>query len=100
MTTRTAIQSLRLVSVIEGLSWLLLIGTMIYRANTGHHEPVKVAGAIHGGFFCLFSFFLYQSWIKANWKISFCLGIGLLSFIPGGFFVAERFLKKKLAEES
>ena len=89
------IQSLRILGFIEGLSWLALIGAMIYRAITGHHDPVSWAGRMHGGLFTLFAVFLVICWIKGKWNTEFTFLIGLSSLVPLGFFFADPHLKKK-----
>jgi len=99
MSTRAHIHTLRLISAVEGLSWLLLLGAMFYRAKSGHHEPVSIMGSIHGALFCVFALSLLLTWLSAKWKISFCFLIGILSLIPTGFLLAEHFLKKKLKEQ-
>lgn len=96
MSTRSYIQTLRLVALIEGLSWLALIGAMIYRSQTGHHEPVAWGGRIHGGLFCLFALVLFLTWLKAQWTLQFSFLIGLSSLIPFGFLFADPFLRKKV----
>lgn len=98
MTPRTAIQALRLTAFIEGLSWLALLGTLIYRASTGHHDPVAWAGRVHGGLFCLFSLSLLFAWIKARWTLTFTALIALSAFIPTGFLFADPFLGRKLRQ--
>ena len=96
MTGSKSIQVLRLVALIEGLSWLVLIAAMIYRARTGHHEPVSWAGRVHGGLFCLFGLSLLIAWIQTGWQIAFAFLIGLSSLIPLGFLLADPHLRRKL----
>ena len=97
MTLRHYIQSLRFVALIEGFSWLTLIGAMIYEAKTGNHEPVSWAGRVHGGLFTLFALILFLTWLEGKWKIAFATLIGLTSLIPLGFLIGDPLLKKKLA---
>ncbi|MGJ8723073.1 MAG: DUF3817 domain-containing protein [Roseibacillus sp.] len=98
MTARKHIQALRLVALIEGLSWLVLIGAMVYRSQTGDHEPVAWTGRVHGGLFCLFALVLFLAWLEAKWTLLFAFLIGLSSLIPLGFLFADPFLRKKLSE--
>lgn len=97
MSLRHLIQSLRIVAVIEGLSWIVLIGALICEVVTGHHEQVSWSGRVHGGLFCLFSLALFLCWRKGQWPFKFTLLIGLSSLIPFGFLIADPFLRKKLA---
>lgn len=94
------INSLRIVAVIEGLSWLALIAAMICRAVTGHHEPVEWTGRIHGGLFCVFSLALFLCWRKGPWTLLFSFLIGLSSILPFGFLFADPHLKKKLLPQN
>ena len=93
------ILALRIVALIEGLSWIVLIGAMIYRAQTGHHEPVSLAGRTHGSLFCGFCVFLFLCWFKAEWPLRFSVLIGLSSLIPLGFLFADPHLKRKQAAQ-
>ncbi|MDP0491008.1 MAG: DUF3817 domain-containing protein [Verrucomicrobiota bacterium JB023] len=95
-----AINHLRLASFIEGLSWLALLGTMIYRAFTGHHDPVSWAGRIHGGLFCLFCLFLFLAVLETKWKAKFTTVIFLTSLVPFGFLFAEHLLRKEVAKKA
>lgn len=92
------IQALRLIALIEGLSWLALIAAMVYRTQTGHHEPVSWSGRIHGGLFCLFALTLFLTWLETQWSLLFSFLIGLSSLLPFGFLFADPYLKRKLAE--
>lgn len=96
MTSRTSIQALRVVSALEGFSWLFLIAAMIYRASTGHHEPVALCGRIHGGLFCVFGVFLLIAWLKNRWSYDSALLIGMTSLVPLGFIYADHLLRKRL----
>jgi integral membrane protein len=86
-----------MIALVEGLSWLILIGAMVYRSQTGNHDPVAWTGRVHGGLFCLFALMLFLTWMEASWSVLFSLLIGLSSVIPFGFLLADPFLKKKLA---
>lgn len=97
MSARSAIQTLRITALIEGLSWLVLLATMIYREMTHHHEPVSWAGRAHGGLFCVFALSLYLAWQEARWTLTFTALVGLSALIPMGFLFADPYLKKKLA---
>ncbi|GHC47636.1 DUF3817 domain-containing protein [Roseibacillus persicicus] len=98
MSARSSIQALRIVALIEGLSWLVLIGAMIYRGFTGHHEPVSWAGRAHGGLFCLFGLLLLIAWMENRWSFFFSMVIGLSSLVPLGFLFADPKLHAKLKE--
>lgn len=98
MSPRTYIHSLRVVAFLEGLSLLALLGSMIYRSQTGEGEPVSWSGSIHGGLFILFALILFLTWQEAKWTLKFTILIGISTIIPFGFLFAEPFLKKKIHE--
>ncbi|MBK1834071.1 DUF3817 domain-containing protein [Roseibacillus ishigakijimensis] len=98
MSSQHLIHTLRLVALIEGLSWLALIGTMIFEGFTGQHEPVSWAGRVHGGLFTVFALVLFWAWRQLAWSRKFALLIGFSSIAPFGFLFADPFLRRKLAE--
>lgn len=100
MSNRASIQALRVVSALEGFSWLFLIAAMIYRATTGNHEPVSICGRVHGGLFCVFGVALLIAWLKNRWSYEFGLLIGMTSLVPTGFIFADHLLRKRLQDPS
>ncbi|MFD6433589.1 DUF3817 domain-containing protein [Streptomyces venezuelae] len=94
--TASALRRLRLVSVPEGISWIvLLVCTIIKYTVSEDFNVAPVLGPIHGVLFVLYVVFWLDAWNRAKWD----LGTGALyfafSFIPGGGFMAERRLKRE-----
>lgn len=93
---RTSIGRFRLVSLIEGISLvLLLFVAMPIKYGLGNEEFVSVIGAAHGGLFLLFCLMTFlvadqQDWNfgKTTWKVL------LSSIIPfGTFYIDKKVLK-------
>ena len=89
------LRQLRLIGILEGISYLVLLGiAMPMKYLMGDPEWVKKVGMLHGILFVLYilllmlaKFQLHISWLKSFWI--FCLS--LLPF--GTFFADVKFLK-------
>jgi integral membrane protein len=84
----------RLISIIEGISYLILIFiAMPLKYFAGIPEAVKVVGMAHGILFILFVIALGMAMKKYNWKfVSFQLFV--YSLIPFGFILIEKTIMK------
>ncbi|MFD8910677.1 DUF3817 domain-containing protein [Streptomyces sp. NPDC059575] len=96
LKTASAIRRLRLISVPEGISWIVLaVCTVIKYTVTREVDVARVLGPIHGVLFVLYVLFWLDAWNRTKWS----LGTGLLYFaysiIPGGGFIAERRLRRE-----
>jgi len=94
----TSLGRFRLVALLEGLSFvLLLFVAMPLKYIAGLPLFVKYVGWAHGLLFVLFFITLAHVYIEHNWslkKIGWCV---LASFIPFGTFVLDsKFLKKEV----
>jgi len=87
----TSLGRLRLVSILEGLSLLGLLGIAMPLKYIFHHpEAVRIVGLIHGVLFISYVLLLVQNAIEQRWPLhKFGLGL-LLSVVPFGAFYAER----------
>lgn len=91
MKTEQTLARLRLIAVLEGISYLVLLFIAMpakyYFGNPGLIRPV---GMLHGWLFVLYILLLLLAHYQKNWgwKITF-IGV-LLSFLPFGTFYAER----------
>lgn len=104
------IQSLRIVSFTEGVSYLLLLFiAMPLKYLYGEPLMVKIMGSVHGFLFVLFcavlAYTYYNStFIKKDNTVTFSLSIYgfILSLIPFGMIIFDRKLKPFVtpAEES
>ncbi len=92
---------LRLVAFIEGLSAIaLFFGAMPYRAFTGDHSPVSIAGRIHGGLFTLFCLVLIFAWWRGGWKLSQAVKLFFSAVFPFGWLIYHKWLKSEAIRTS
>ena len=87
----TPLARLRAISILEGVSLLLLLGVAMPLKYLAH-EPaaVRVVGLIHGVLFVAYVLLLIQNTIERRWSAG-KFGLGLvLSVLPFGAFYAER----------
>ncbi|WP_031171846.1 DUF3817 domain-containing protein [Streptomyces durhamensis] len=96
LKTASAIRRLRLISVPEGISWIILATcTVIKYTVDSAFDVAPVLGPIHGVLFVLYVLFWADAWNRTKWA----KGKGALYFaysvIPGGGFVIERALRRE-----
>jgi integral membrane protein len=82
----SSIGCLRIVSVIEGISFLaLLCFAMPIKYIAQDPEPVRIIGMTHGILFILFLISLVSAWYQHQFSKKFlllCLGCSLVPFAP------------------
>lgn len=89
----TALGRLRLVSILEGLSLLVLLGIAMPLKYLAHlPEAVRIVGLIHGVLFVSYVLLLVQNAIEQRWPFRKAGLALLLSVVPFGAFYAERWL--------
>lgn len=88
------IQRLRITGILEGCSFLFLLGVAMPLKYIAHQPlAVQVGGSIHGILFILFTVTLIQATLKYKWNLS-QFGLAMASaFLPFGTFVLDRKLK-------
>ncbi|MGB5791801.1 DUF3817 domain-containing protein [Poseidonibacter sp.] len=97
----TAFSRFRLISITEGISYLLLLFVampMKYLADNPY--PVKVVGMGHGILFIFFTFVLFNAMIKYRWNIGIAFQLFVYSLLPFGFLLIEKVIKKLPQEEN
>ena len=95
---KTPIGRLRVVGFVEGLSYLYLLGVaMPWRAITGDHTPVRIAGSVHGALYVLFALVAAQAATVHGWwrRPKVLAGIFLASVVPFGTFALDRWLRRE-----
>lgn len=92
----TPIRRLRLVGVLEGISYLVLLGiAMPLKYFAGYPQAVEVTGAIHGGLFVLFLLFVVEVMFRRRWWSLGFVAVSLVaSVVPCGTFVYDAWLKR------
>ncbi len=86
---------LRLVSFLEGVSYLVLLLIAMPLKYVFHQEmAVKITGALHGGLFIALAGITLLAMLVAKLPFKTGLLLGLASIVPAGTFLADRLLKK------
>ncbi len=86
---------LRLVSILEGVSYLVLLLVAMPLKYLFHQETaVKITGALHGGLFIALAGITLIAMLVAKLPFKAGLLLGLASIVPAGTFLADRLLKK------
>lgn len=90
----TVLNQLRALAILEGISYLLLIPTVILKYGYEMGLPNKIVGSIHGLLFVLYSIWVVYYAIKKKWKLMktlICLAASLFPFAT--FIVDQKILK-------
>lgn len=86
-----ALNRFRLISYIEGLSYLILVFIAMPIKYVGENPyPVKIIGMAHGVLFIFFSLALFEAIRKCNWDKGFGFQLFVYSLIPFGSFYIEK----------
>lgn len=92
----TEIGRFRLVSLLEGVSFLVLLGiAMPLKYAADMPEAVRYVGWAHGLLFVLFILALLSASTAARWPLSKIAVAFIASVIPFGAFVLERRLREE-----
>lgn len=85
------IQTLRILAVLEGISYLLLFGlTMPLKYIYKLDAPNYFVGMAHGVLFILYCLFVVLCASKFKWSFKQTMILGLMSLVPFGTFWAEK----------
>jgi integral membrane protein len=101
MKLDSTLGQLRILAILEGISYLLLIPTVILKYGFEIGMPNKIVGSIHGLLFVLYSLWVVYYAIKVKWslmKTFICLSASLLPFAT--FIVDQKILKMEPEEVS
>jgi integral membrane protein len=94
--TYSNLLAFRIIALIEGISYLLLLGiAMPLKYISGNLLVMKYMGWAHGILFILYCIFLLQVWKELSWKFSRVIWVFLASLVPFGTFYLEYKLKKE-----
>lgn len=93
---RCSIGRLRIISIVEALSYLVLIGiAMPLKYIWGEPQAVKVVGMIHGILFCIFCAALLNAKLAQKWNLVAPFWIFMASLVPFAPIWVELWLKKQ-----
>lgn len=91
----TAIESLRRVGKLEGVSFLVLLGVaMPLKYFAGLPLAVKIVGWAHGVLFVWFVVALVRAKLRANLTLAQTLVVFIAALLPFGPFVIDRRLER------
>ena len=94
----TIIGRLRVTGILEGISYLLLLGVAMPMKYIWHQEIyVRYCGLAHGILFILYCLCLLHAKLAHRWKFKFSLVLFLAAFVPFGTFMADRKLRNMAA---
>ena len=100
MKLNTVLGQLRILAILEGISYLLLVPTVILKYKFEMGLPNKIVGSIHGLLFILYSVWVVYYAMKKKWpliKTLICLAASLLPFAT--FIVDQKILKIEAEDE-
>ena len=98
---RRVLQRLRLIGAIEGCSTLLLFFVaMPLKYLADQPKAVSIMGPIHGGLFVIYCVVVGFAMMVNGRPIKWVIKLIVAAIVPFGPFVADRGLKKELAEMS
>ncbi len=90
----SALGRFRVISAIEGLSFLaLVLIAMPIKYIGGDPQPVKIIGMTHGVLFIIFMLSLFEAKIRHEWQNGLTLQLFILSLIPFGALLIEKKVK-------
>ena len=86
---------MRLISLVEGVSFLLLLGVaMPLKYLAGIPEPVSIVGAAHGVLFILYALAAAALMLALRWSPLWFVGAMVASVVPFGTFYIDARLKR------
>lgn len=91
-----SIRRLRIIGLIEGVSFLVLLGiAMPLKYFAGIAAAVTMAGWVHGLLFIAFCIVLTQAHQEAKWSFSRSAGVLIAALLPFGPFVIDKRLRQQ-----
>jgi integral membrane protein len=92
----TAIRQVRLVGILEGISFLVLLGiAMPLKYLAGRPEVVSWVGMIHGVLFVIYVAAIVHAQFVVRWPFKNLVGLLVAAVFPLGPFFAEAWLRRE-----
>lgn len=88
-TFKTPLGRLRIMAILEGISYILLGVTMPLKYLHNMPTPNYYVGMIHGVLFIVYCLMVVYVGLKKNWKMKIILFGLIASLIPFGTFYAD-----------
>ncbi|MEX2483265.1 MAG: DUF3817 domain-containing protein [Brumimicrobium sp.] len=89
MNFKTTLGALRLLAILEGISYLLLALTMPLKYMYEMPLPNKIVGMAHGFLFIVYCIMVYVVNQEKKWSLATNFWAYFASLIPFGTFVAD-----------
>ena len=91
----TPLRRFRIFAVLEGLSLILLVfGAVPLKHLAGNPLAVRVLGPIHGLFFLLYAWAVYNAVDNERWTKKQALWAMIAAVVPFGTFVLETRIRR------
>ncbi len=88
---KTPLNVLRLLALLEGISYLVLLGiAMPLKYYYDKPDAVKIVGMAHGVLFVLYCINLLIVHVQLKWNMGKTIGAFIASLIPFGTFYADK----------
>ena len=92
----TAITQLRVVGLLEGISFVVLLGVaMPLKYLFGMPGAVSIVGMLHGIFFIIYGVALLNAQLAVRWPARVVLALAAAAVLPLGPFFAEGWLRRQ-----
>ena len=99
MKLNTLLGQLRILAILEGISYLLLIPTMILKYKFEMGLPNMIVGGIHGVLFILYCVWVTFYALKKKWSVIKTLISLTASLFPFATFIVDQRILKIEAED-
>lgn len=87
------VRSLRRISIIEAVSYLVLLVATVVKRSGGTDLGVSVFGPIHGVLFLIYAFMLLRDHRALGWTLWKTVSAMIIGSLPfGGFWVEHQWL--------
>lgn len=94
--SKSVIRQLRTIGVIEGASFLVLLGVaMPLKYLAGMPQAVRVVGMAHGVLFILYAAAALHAAFTLRWRLSRTLAVLAAAVLPAGPFVIDASLRRE-----
>ena len=94
----TALRHLRLVALLEGTSFLVLLFiAMPLKYLADLPLAVRIVGSVHGALFLMFIAVLYRAGSERGWPLPRWVLAFVSSIVPFGTFLFDRSLRREIA---
>lgn len=98
---KTSLGRLRIISLIEALSYLILLFiAMPMKYIWDEPLAVRIVGMAHGVLFCIFCLALLQAMLDRNWSLKPPVLIFAASLIPFAPLWVEKWLKQQMQSQA